>query len=116
MNLQSTFSGVTLAGANAVADLFGLPAERQEFAPPGDTDGVWAIHHRGETGNLRIILWPSLDRIDVSCGPHMWIVRGVEVLEVIDGLEFIARFNDGGVLTVAVGGQVMMVAPRSGSI
>ena len=113
MNLQSTFSGVTLEGVEAVASLFGLPAERQEFAPPDDVEGVWAIHHRGETGNLRIILWPSLDRIDVSCGPHIWIVRGVEALEIIDGLEFIARFDNGGVLSVALGGQVMMVAPRS---
>lgn len=116
MSAETRFAGITLGGVNAVADLFGVPAERQAYAPPDDTDGVWAVHHRGESGNLRILLWPSLDRIDVTCGPHMWIVRGVEELEILEQVEFIARFGDGGVLTAAVSGQVMMVAPRAASL
>ncbi len=110
--LETRFSGVTLDGVQAVASLFGVPAERQAYAPPDDSDGVWAVHHRGEPGNLRVLLWPSLNRIDVTCGPHMWIARGVDELEILEDVELIARFGDGGVLTAAVSGQVMMVAPR----
>ncbi len=115
MTQQTRFSGVTLESVSAVAELFGVPAERQAYAPPDDTEGVWAVHHRGESGNLRVLLWPSLDRIDVSCGPHMWIVRGVDELEILEDIEFIARFGEGGLLSAAVSGQVMMVAPRSDS-
>ena len=39
----------------------------------------------------------------------MWVAHGITELEIVTALELIARFGEGGILTVARGGQVMMV-------
>jgi hypothetical protein len=108
---RQSFSGVSADAIDAIAELFATQAERQEFELPNDDQGVWEVSYRSESGNIRALLWPAINRIDVSVGPHMWVVKGVRELEVIDGLEFIARFGaDGqdGVLTVARSGQVVL--------
>ena len=98
-----------------IADLFGAQANRQPFDLPNDDEGVWEIQYRAESGNVRILLWPAINRIDVTVGPHMWVVKGVREVEVIDELEFIARFGVDGVLTVALNGQVVL-ATTSNSV
>lgn len=111
MRARRQFAGVSLEAVEAIGVLFSSEPQRQAFNLPDDDLGVWAVQHRSETGNVRVLLWPAVDRIDVAVGPHMWVVKGVREIEVIDGLEFIARFGDGGVLTVALGGQVVLTTP-----
>ena len=41
----------------------------------------------------------------------MWVVKDVREVEVIDGLELIARFGEDGVLAVALSGQVVLTTP-----
>ncbi len=108
MKPRQAFNGVTPEAINAVATLFNTDAERQPFDLPNDDQGVWEVHHRAETGNIRVLLWPAINRIDVTVGPHMWVVKGVRELEVIQDLEFIARFAQDGILTVARNGQVVL--------
>ena len=74
------------------------------------------------------MLWPSLARVDVRCGPHVWVAKGVVETEVIAGLEVIFRFGEAlsgqgragegaepeGTLFVGVGGDVMMVSGDAG--
>ena len=111
MKPRQSFSGVSADAIDAIADLFATEARRQEFSLPNDDQGVWEVSYRSESGNIRALLWPAINRIDVTVGPHMWVVKGVRELEVIDGLEFIARFGADeadGVLTVARGGQVVL--------
>lgn len=108
MKPRESFGGVTADAISAIAALFDSDAEQQEFALPNDEQGVWQVHYRAETGNIRVLLWPAIDRIDVTVGPHMWVVKGVREIEVIQDLEFIARFSNDGVLTVARNGQVVL--------
>ena len=108
MKPRESFGGVTADAISAIAALFGCKAEQQEFALPNDEQGVWQVHYRAETGNIRVLLWPAIDRIDVTVGPHMWVVKGVSQVEVIQDLEFIARFAHDGLLTVARNGQVVL--------
>lgn len=108
MKPRESFNGVTADAISAIAELFDRKAEQQEFSLPNDDQGVWQVHHRAETGNIRVLLWPAIDRIDVTVGPHMWVVKGVRQIEVIEDLEFIARFPNDGVLTVALNGQVVL--------
>ena len=117
MRARQSFDGVSVDAAGAIAELFGQPAERQPFDLPGEAGqsegaGVWQVQHRSESGNVRVLMWPAIDRIDVVVGPHMWVVKGVREVEVLDGLEFVARFGDRGVLTVALGGQVVLTTPH----
>ena len=111
LNPREAFEGVTADAIDSIAALFDTEAVRQPFDLPNDDQGVWEVHYRAESGNIRVLLWPSINRIDVTVGPHMWVVKGVQELEVIDDLEFIARFGRDGVLTVALNGQVVLTTP-----
>ena len=115
---RRTFAGVTREAASAIATLFGVEATREPYEPAAG-EAVYAIRHRSETGTLRLVLWPSLARVDVRCGPHVWVAKGVVETEVIAGLEVIFRFGQGeaapdGTLFVGVGGDVMMVSGGGG--
>ena len=83
MKPRESFDGVTADAISAIAALFDCNAEQQEFSLPNDEQGVWQVHYRAETGNIRVLLWPAMSRIDVTVGPHMWVVKGVREIEVI---------------------------------
>ena len=108
MKPRRTFEGVTPEAINAIAALFETAAERQQFDLPNDPQGVWEVDYRAQSGNIRILLWPAIARIDITVGPHMWVVKEVREIEVIEELECIARFGEDGVLTVARNGQVVL--------
>ena len=108
---RESFAGISREAIDAIAGLFATEATREPYEPsPGET--VYAVRHRSETGTLRMILWPSLARVDVTCGPHAWVAKSVRETEVIDGLEVIFRFGGEapGIMFGGVGGDVMMVA------
>ena len=108
MKPRQAFEGVSSDAISAIAALCDTDAARQPFDLPNDDQGVWKVHYRAETGNIRVLLWPAINRIDVAVGPHMWVVKGIREVEVIDNLEFIARFANDGILTVALNGQVVL--------
>ena len=108
MRPRQTFEGVSSDAIAAIAALFETEAQRLPFELPDDDEGVWEVQYRAESGNIRVLLWPSIERIDVTVGPHMWVVKGVREVEVIEGLELIAWFGGDGVLTVALSGQVVL--------
>lgn len=115
MKPRHRFAAVSIEAIDAIGELFDCPPERQPYGLPEDDQGVWSAHYRSESGNIRVLLWPSIDRIDVTVGPHMWVVKDVREVEVIDELELIARFGEDGVLTVALNGQVVLTTPGSQS-
>lgn len=108
MRPRQRLTGVTLDAVEAVAALFQADAVRQPFDLPNDDLGVWEITYRAENGNIRILLWPAIDRIDITVGPHMWVVKGIREVEVIEALEFLARFGQDGVVSVALNGQIIL--------
>ena len=111
MKPRQLFSEVSDEAINAVGELFSSSPERQPYDLPDDDQGVWSVSYRSESGNIRVLLWPAIGRIDVAVGPHMWVVKGVREVEVIEDLELIARFGEDGVLTVALTGQVVLTTP-----
>lgn len=102
---RETFPGVSREAVDAIAALFGTEAKREPYEPAAG-EAVYAIRHRSETGTLRLVLWPSLGRVDVQCGPHAWVAKGVVESEVIAGLEVIFRFEEGRARAAAEGGEV----------
>lgn len=114
LRARESFAGVSREAIDAIATLFGVEAVLEPYEPAQD-EAVYAIRHRSETGTLRLVLWPSLARVDVTCGPHAWVAKAVRETEVIAGLEVIFRFGLGddqpeGTMFVGMGGDVMMVS------
>ena len=106
---MSVHEGLPAEAIAEIGALFGSEARLQQ----DDQDGVgaiWSVERRSENGNLRLLLWPRIARVDATCGPHSWIVRGVRRTEVIDGLEVIFRFGANGLLSVHRSGHAMMVS------
>ena len=93
-----------------IAALFGAEPQLQQQGRE-NIGPIWRVARRSENGNLRLLLWPQLARVDVTCGPHSWIVRGVRRTELLPGLEAIFHFGANGLLTVAPTGHVVMVSP-----
>lgn len=120
LRARESFSGVSREAIESIARLFQTPATQEPYEPaPGEA--VYAVRYRSETGTLRLVLWPSLARVDVTCGPHAWVAKSVRETEVIAGLEVIFRFGGpagdaddadqpAGTMFVGVGGDVLMVA------
>ena len=69
---------------------------------------------RGPIGNVRLLCWPGLDRVDVTCGAHAWIAKQIAETEIIDGLEVIFRTREGATLLVACTGDVLLVTAGPG--
>ncbi len=105
---RQRFDGLPKDAVDAIARLFNVSAAVEPYEP-APHQPVYAIHYRSPSGTLRLVCWPSLARLDLTCGPHAWIVKGIVETEVIDGLEAIVRSADGGMLFVALNGDVMMV-------
>ena len=111
---RQRFRGLSQEAVTAIGELLGVEAKREPYEP-GPGEPVYALRHRSETGTLRLVCWPSLARVDVTCGPHAWIAKAIKETEVIAGLEVIFRFGEGspeegGTMFVGVGGDVMMVS------
>ncbi len=104
------YDGLPAGAVPAIAALFGVEARLQQDGQPR-VGPIWSIEHRSENGNLRLLLWPQLARVDVTCGPHSWIARAITKTEVLPGIEVIFRLQSDGLLTVAPTGHVVMAAP-----
>ena len=106
------YAGLPEEAVAEIAALFGAKPTRAAFSE-GLDDPVYEITHRGPNGNLDLTLWPALARVDAACGPHAWIIRGVQETEILPDLEVIFRFGNGGLLTAATTGQILMVTERA---
>ena len=106
---RQSFSGLPHEAVTAVGALFGAKVVREPYEP-GPGEPVYALRHRSATGTLRLICWPSLARVDVTCGPHAWVAKGIAETEVIAGLEVIFHFTAGATMFVGLGGDVLMVS------
>lgn len=103
------YSGLPEEAVEGIAALFQSAVTREPYSPGGNAP-VYAIGHRSETGTLRLLCWPSLCRVDVTCGPHAWVVKSIVETEVIPGVEVVFRMAAGGMLFVGVHGDVLMVS------
>jgi len=103
------FEGVSHEAAQAVASLLGAPLTVEPYCESADQP-VFRIDHRSEQGNITLVVWPALARVDVRCGPHTWVAKEVSATEILDDVEAIFRMDAGGLLFVTTDGSVLMVS------
>ena len=109
------FAGIPPEAVRAIAALFQTEATLEPYCESIDKP-IYRVTHRAETGTLTLVLWPALARVDVACGPHRWVAKAIEATEVYDGLEALFRLRDGGLLFVALKGDVLLVSGRRDAI
>ena len=109
------FAGIPDEAVRAIAALFQTEATLEPYCESVDKP-IYRVTHRAETGTLTLVLWPALDRVDVACGPHRWVAKAIETTEVYDGLEALFRLRDGGLLFVALKGDVLLVTGRRDTV
>lgn len=110
--LRTQYEGLPPAAVKAIAALFCVGVEQESFAEPPDAP-AYSVLVRGPIGNVRLLCWPGLNRVDVTCGAHAWIAKQVSETEIIDGLEVIFSTRDGATLLVACTGDVLLVTAGS---
>ena len=59
-------------------------------------------------GLVRVILWPSVGRVDVRVGKLALTLKNVNRVDVYSGVEVTFRRKGGGFLFITRSGQVMM--------
>lgn len=92
-----------------IAALFGEEPQLYQEEHP-QVGSIWSITHRSQHGNLQLLVWPKIGRVDLNCGPHNWIASDVRSTELISGLEVIFQFGGNGLLIIAVSGHATMIA------
>lgn len=106
---RQNFDQLDEACVAATAALFGVEPAIEPYTPDGSP--VYRLQLDGGADGVRLILWPSIARVDVtSVGNHAWVLKGVGRVEIIDGVEVVFHPAVGkGFLFVAVNGFVNMV-------
>lgn len=106
---RETFTRLDEAATRAIGRLFGTEPQVEPYSPDGSP--VYSLTMRGAADGIRMVIWPSLARVDVSStGNHGWVIKDVASVEVIDGVEVVFRTAGvEGYLFVSVNGWVNMV-------
>lgn len=106
---KERFDALDDAAVAAVARLFGVGASVEPYSPDGAP--VYRVEPQGAADGVRIVMWPSLRRVDVtSVGDHAWVMKSVGRVEIIEGVEVVFRPDAfKGFLFVSVNGWINMV-------
>lgn len=109
MPARQVFPDLNAETVAAVAGLFRVEPVVEPFSPDGTP--VYRLSLAGEADGIRIIVWPSLGRVDVSSTrDHAWVLKDVGTVEIVPGVEVIFRPRTvKGFLFVSVNGWVNMV-------
>ena len=92
-----------------IGALFNVQATIAPYTPDGSA--VYELNFHAGEEHVHLVLWPSLARVDVRCGQHSWVMKGVGAVEFIPDVEVIFKPADGeGYLFVARSGLISMVA------
>lgn len=106
---RARFEDLSPEAVEAVGLLFGASPVVEPYSPDGSE--VYRLRLGGAADGVELLLWPSLNRVDVkSTGNHAWVLKNVGSVEVIEGTEAIFRPSSGtGFLFVSINGWVNMV-------
>lgn len=106
---DQTFPELNDAAVSAIASLFATKAELEPYSPDGAA--VYRLEPGGAADGIVMVLWPSLNRVDVRRGRELsWILKRVQSVEIVDGVEVVFRpAGTSGHLFVSVNGFVNMV-------
>src|SRR5215210_7261545 len=95
------------ASLAAIAAELGIELREEPYRVRGAT--VWAGSATEPGVALRVVLWPSLGRVDVYAGPAVLVLKEVESVDVYPGVEVTFRRRGGGYLFVTRAGRANMV-------
>jgi len=106
---RTRFEALSVEAVEAVGRLFGASPTVEPYTPDGSQ--VYRLRLGGPADGVELLLWPSLNRVDVkSTGNHAWVLKNVGPVEVVEGTEAIFRPDSGtGFLFVSINGRVNMV-------
>ena len=80
---------------------------------PGEGAPVYEIRlpSREHGGEILLLLWPSLDRVDARLGMSTWTLKRIDAVELYPGVEVLFRREEPpAILFVSVQGRVALVA------
>lgn len=106
---RTRFETLDEEAVQGIARLFETAATVEPYTPDGTAVYRVDLHGRGD--GVRLLLWPSLRRVDVSsAGEHSWVLKNIGTIEVIEGVEVVFHPAAGdGYLFVSVNGFINMV-------
>lgn len=102
------FIGVSDSSIQEISKLFNTAVHRESYYLSANKP-TFRINYRSRKGNIAIILWPAIDRVDVHCGPHSWIAKNIITTKILSEIEVIFRMSNGGLLFISIDGEIMMV-------
>jgi hypothetical protein len=78
----------------AIEALFGLTLQPATFRLKDAPVFEFTLADAPENPGLRVVLWPSLRRVDVYAGRSSWIIKSIDEVEVLPGVEAIFHRHD----------------------
>lgn len=103
------FDGIPLVAVERIAEFFSTIALVEPYSAPSQQP-VYAINHSIGKVPIRIVCWPSLNRVDIRIVPYCWIAKAVTETTVIDNIEVMFRTASGTILFVSINGDVLMAS------
>lgn len=91
---------------------FRVPEQNAE-GEPGEGSPVYELRLRSREHDrdALVLLWPSLDRVDVRLGMSTWTLKGIDSVELYPGVEVLFRRTEPpAILFVSVDGRIALVA------
>lgn len=106
---RTVYPALSAEAVHAIARLFNTETAVEPYTPDGTP--VYRLTLNGAADGVKLVLWPSLNRVDVSSvGAHAWVMKDIGEVEVIEGVEVVFRPREfQGFLFVSVNGWVNMV-------
>ena len=103
------FDGIPLVAVEKIAEFFSTIALVEPYSATSQQP-VYAINHSIGKVPIRIVCWPSLNRVDIRIVPYCWIAKAVTETTVIDNIEVMFRTASGTILFVSINGDVLMAS------
>ena len=91
---------------------FRVPEQDAEGGP-GEGAPVFELRLRSREhdAEVLVLLWPSLERVDVRLGMSTWTLKSIDAVELYPGVEVLFRRQDpSAIMFVSVEGRVALVA------
>lgn len=101
-----------LLAADLTRAPFRVP-EHDAEGGPGEGAPVYELHlhSREHDSEVLVLLWPSLERVDVRLGMSTWTLKSIDEVELYPGVEVLFRRQEPpAILFVSTEGRIALVA------
>lgn len=95
---------------DAIAETLRTSAGLAPFRLPGAAVHQVLVAGADERPATMLTLWPSIRRVDAVNGVTTAVLSGVDVIDLIDGVEVVFRRGEQATLIVTIGGKIIVRA------